>query len=55
MINILGFYPTGFIGIFMIFRFVGVAAAQTLIMSKEYEGFVKGCGIQEIIEFHEIS
>ena len=42
-------------GNFMFFRFLGVAAAQTLILSKEYKGFVKGRGIQEIIEFHEIS
>ena len=38
----------------MVFRFLGVAAAQTLILSKEYKGFVKGCGIQEINGFHEI-
>ena len=38
----------------MTFRFLGVAAAQTLILSKEYKGFVKGCGIQEISEFHGI-
>ena len=41
-------------GIFMTFRFLGVAAAQTLILSKEYKGFVKGCGIQKISEFHKI-
>ena len=41
-------------GILMIFRFLGVEAAQTLILSKEYKGFVKGRGIQEIIDFHEI-
>ena len=37
------------------FRFLGVQAAQTLILSKEYKGFVKGRGIQKINEFHEIS
>ena len=37
------------------FRFLGVQAAQTLILSKEYKGFVKGRGILEINEFHEIS
>ena len=35
-------------------RFFGVEVAQTLILSKEYKGFVKGCGIQKIHEFHEI-
>ena len=39
----------------VVFRFWGVVAAQTLILSKEYKGFVEGRGIQEIIEFHEIS
>ena len=37
------------------FRFLGFQAAQTLILSKEYKGFVKGRGIQKINEFHEIS
>ena len=37
-----------------VFRFLGVQAAQTLILSKEYKGFVKGRGIQETNEFHEI-
>ena len=36
-------------------RFWGVQAAQTLNLSKEYEGFVKGRGIQKINDFHEIS
>ena len=39
----------------VLFRFLGVQAAQTLILSKEYKGFVKGRGIQKINEFHEIS
>ena len=42
-------------GFFWIFRFLGVQAAQTLILSKEYKGFVKGRGILQINEFHEIS
>ena len=42
-------------GFLWIFRFWGVQAAQTLILSKEYKGFVKGRGILEIIEFREIS
>ena len=37
------------------FRFLGVQAAQTLILSKEYKGFVKGRGIEKIIELHDIS
>ena len=37
-----------------VFRFLGVQAAQTLILSKEYKGFVKGRGIQKINKFHEI-
>ena len=37
------------------FRFLGVQAAQTLILSKEYKGFVKGRGIQKINGFYEIS
>ena len=37
------------------FRFSGVQAPQTLILSKEYKGFVKGRGIQKINDFHEIS
>ena len=40
----------GFCGFF---RFWGVQAAQTLILSKEYKGFVKGRRIQEINEFDE--
>ena len=38
-----------------IFQFWGVQAAQTLILSKEYKGFVKGRGIQKIMNFHENS
>ena len=38
-----------------ILGFLGVQAAQTLILSKEYKGFVKGRGIQKINGFHEIS
>ena len=38
----------------MVFRFLGVEAAQTLILSKEYKGFVKGRGIQQINYFYEI-
>ena len=45
----------GKIMIYRVFRFLGVQAAQTLILSKEYKGFVKGRGIEKINEFHEIS
>ena len=37
------------------FRFLGFQAAQTLNLSKEYKGFVKGGGIQKNNDFHEIS
>ena len=37
-----------------IFQFWGVQAAQTLILSKEYKGFVKGRGIQKFSKFHEL-
>ena len=43
------------ISVSVFFRFLGVQAAQTLILSKEYKGFVKGRGIQKINDFHEIS